>query len=182
MLGMNRLRHVSPTMRLAVAALALALSGPVMALDLKGIEIDKPLDCERIKAGGTVLGGPCSARADSGPTIWMTTLVGTKAGISIVVDPSTHDVEFAGSTSRFEFADVRSALTAKFGEPKCAETPVTNGYGAKFVRTVCRWEDATTALMLATNMHKLGDTSLVLASRRAEEAKVQAHDKAASDI
>jgi hypothetical protein len=168
--------------RLAALLVAAFICLPASALDIKGVAVGKPLDCERIRSEGGARGGPC---VDDGVSatmmIWGTTLLGTRTDIMVRVDPSSHAVLDA-LIKDINFDDMRTALTKKFGQPQCTDTAMTNGMGAHFAANQCVWEDASSVMVMSRNMHKLGDSQLTLLGRKAIEESARAREKASSDL
>jgi hypothetical protein len=163
--------------RLVLATLAaLALSSSAQALDLKGLEIGKPVDCERMKAAGTVVGGQCESPETTAG--WQTTLAGHPTLVMFNVE---HGKLTRALSNDFDFDAVRSALVQRWGEPECAEAPMMNGHGAKFMRTLCTWTADGATLAIGQNVQRWGDRFLQFSRDRSAEA-ARAAASAASDI
>jgi hypothetical protein len=176
---MQSLRSISSLLAPLIAAL---ICLPAAALDIKRVQIGKPLDCEYIRSLGGAEGGPCIDEGRPSTTmIWGTTLLGTRRDLVVSLDPVSHLVTEA-TVGEIEFDDMLTALSKKFGQPQCTATAMTNGMGAHFTQNRCMWRDSASVLMLSRNLVKLGDSQLILLSRKAIEESARERKKAANDL
>lgn len=163
---------------LIAAALALGCHG-ASALDIKGIEVDKPADCDHI-AGISGYDATASCRSSRPDFLVATTFLGTDQTL-FVVRNEDHAVS-AVYLQGFDFNQAEVAFTAKFGRPKVHDTVIQNALGATFSQRRLVWETATTVLKVARHGERIGTATAILDSKRELARFSKQHSKARGDI
>jgi hypothetical protein len=173
-------------MKKILAAVLMVASCGAFALDIKGIEIGKPLDCDSFAkstkhyyygdlASYEVLVLRCkgsipeyaygSAKEDWKVKYLQVTFLNGVVEMAVyrndqlVVERARADI--IGNSM---LSDAVEGFTAKYGKPRVVSETVQNGYGATAERTTYTWSDEKARLTVISNSGKIGEHSLVLDS------------------
>lgn len=152
---------------------------PADALDIKGLEVDKPADCRHV---GDISNYDAwqGCKSEALNFIVNTSFLGYKVDIFVTRDSAMH--VSALRLEGFDFDQARSALSAKYGRPKSRQSSIQNAMGAKFAQTELTWESDRAVLTLRQHGDKIGTSSLSLLSKEAMLKFLQKRDGQKSDI
>lgn len=157
----------------AVVALVLAVtSGAAVCLDIKGLKVDKPVNCEAVKALETRTGTFLDA-CNNGRAEWYTEtdFLNGKAMLRLTqsLDRTLLSVS-VGESGSFNFETALDALTIKFGAPQSSEkSSIQNRMGASFEQMEAIWVDDDERIVLRKHGTSIGRPSLIYFGKRAAE-------------
>lgn len=121
-------------------ALLCLLASTVGAYDLRGIEPGKALTADALPTGVTCEGHLCHGFL---PVLTFTTVV------DIIKDDDGTVIDVTASYGSASFAELSSALTAKYGKPQeSATVPKINSFGARMSSRVRLWKSAGYQMLL----------------------------------
>jgi len=129
-------------------ALSLALlATSSYALDIKGLEVDKPVDCDRISALD-IRPGQFAPACKNGLDMWFHE-ISFLGGKATMIPRQGNGILLSITVMNFSFDDALLALTEKFGPPVIEESIVSNAMGAKFEQIEATWTQGSTQLILS---------------------------------
>ena len=166
-------------MRLHVAAFGLITCGSAMALDLKGLEVDKPADCALIAQIQTQK-DPLDACTRGGVILVKTTFIGDPVEMYVHRDDASRVTAVRMRDIDFEGASI--ALSDKFGPPKTNESMVQNRLGASFRQVVSTWRADGATLTLRLHGSTIGRSEVTLSSDAAVQGMMKQEAKRLQDI
>ena len=137
-------------------------------LDIKGIEVDKPANCQYISSlevrQGTFVDS-CSAKRKN----WMSRISFLNGQSDIFFTQTSEGVIQSVLVSSFDFNFALTSLEAKFGKPEILNTAIQNRMGAKFDQVEAIWRDGEKTLSLSRHGVEIGKPVLILSG--AESSK-----------
>lgn len=149
------------------------------ALDLKGIEVDKPADCAHI---ASISGASAASSCESSKSDFLvtTSFLGAEQTMLIV---RTQEREVSTVyLNGFDFDQAEVAFTAKFGKPKAVDTVIQNALGAKFSQRRLVWESATARLRVDRHGDRIGSATAMLDSKRELLKSLKHYEQRKGDI
>jgi hypothetical protein len=152
-----------------IFALLLILSKNVLAdMNIKGIYVDKVVDCEYLKSLDTRKGNFYNA-CEEGKELWFheISFLDKKAALWITQDEDSYVTSV--SVRKFNFNDCLLALTNKFGEPEIVESVTKNRMGASFNQIEAIWKEDNLILKLTKHYLRINEPSLSLYGLRYAE-------------
>lgn len=130
------------------------LTLPSMAnpLEIKGFQVDKPVDCQKINEVGQEFGPYAKALScESGKPFWSISGSFLDGYSVFTFSQSKERVLLSVSVGRIKFEDTLNALTVKYGPPTVKNSVIQNRMGASFDQVEATWKDG--ALLLALLKH-----------------------------
>jgi hypothetical protein len=145
---------------------AAAQSGATkVSLEIKGVFVDKPTNCEQLNALEKRV-GTFAASCESGYTKGFYKEVSFFEGVSGMTFYQNDDkVLVSINVQNFNYDKALTSLTAKFGPPKTVEEKIQNKMGAQFIKTNSIWMNNGQTLLLANHCAKLDSPCLSLSGR-----------------
>lgn len=149
------------------------------ALDIKGMEAGKQLDCKLV---GDISNYDAwqSCKSDAQRFFVPTTFLGSNVSIFVLRDSAL--VVSALRLEGFDFDQAKAALSAKYGRPKSKDSLIQNAMGAKFPQTELSWESDRAVLTVRRHGDKIGTPSISLQSIQAMIQFMQKREANKSDI
>lgn len=154
-------------------------SAPAMALDIKGIEVDKPVNCEQIKALETRT-GTFARSCENGSDKWIVQISFLSGTANMWLQQSPERILLSVHLSKFNFEEALEALSMKWGQPEIRKSTVQNRMGATFEQVEAIWKDGSVKIQLSKHGPELDKPSLFMmgeegmkASRKDKEQKSQ---------
>lgn len=137
------------------------------ALDIKGLEVDKPVDCDQISALETRTGTFFPA-CKQGKEMWHheVSFLSSKARM---IFRQAEGILLSVSVSNFQFEEALDALTTKFGQPHIERSTVGNAMGATFEQVVATWTGGATSIRLHKHGSKLNQPWIIMSGAKALE-------------
>jgi len=134
---------------LGLALAFLALPSLAAPLEIKGFQVDAPVDCAKINEVGAEVGpSPKPLSCESGKPFW--SISGPFLdGHSVITFVQSQDrVLLSVGVSRIKFDDTLNALTVKYGPPTVKNSVIQNRMGASFDQVEATWRDGASLLTL----------------------------------
>jgi hypothetical protein len=165
--------------RFLIAATVSLAAFAVQALDIKGIRVDEPIQCDRISSLETRLGTlapACKNKLDSFFTevsfMWGKATLVTTQSRGLVTSVTL----LPGSPRKngFHFEDTLHSMTAVWGRPELEYKTVRNPAGTEYEQVIASWFDGSQRMVLEKHSGRIGVPSLSLIG--AEWQKVRAAD------
>lgn len=130
-------------------------------LEIKGLQVDKPINCEQVKSLEIRKGNFFNACENKSPEFF------TKISfLETTADMFVYQSELGMLKSllliNFSFDKALSALQAKYGEGDVLKSTIQNRMGATFEQVIATWTDGATQLRLTKHASKLNEPSLWL--------------------
>lgn len=148
------------------------------ALDIKGIEVDKPTDCATIKAL-EIRQGRFFEACETGKNTWMHEVSFLSGKATMFFTQSVDRILLSTHVVGFKFEEALDALTIKYGPPKLEESVVQNRMGAQFKQVEATWEKGPIALILRRHSSRLNEPSLTLLGEQAmKEQELKRQERA----
>jgi hypothetical protein len=164
-------------MRTFIALLVLVAS-PVFAFDIKGLEVDKPVDCEKINAMEYRLYSRSTA-CQNGEEVWMVRASFLSGEADMFMHQSRDRNLLMISVSNFDFKEALDALTLKWGPPKIEKSIIQNRAGASFEQIEAQWKSGKELLKLSKHGRRIDEANLRLTGEEAIKAfKKEGDEKA----
>jgi hypothetical protein len=168
------------------SAIVLALIAPVISaqtLEIKGVEVDKPIDCAYIRSleqrPGTF--APSCENGFNGFATDVSFLDGQarmytyQAGGHVTALLVTQ----VSNGKTLEFQSALDALQVKFGKPVVERTVIKNRAGAEFEQVLATWVSGDVRLELKKHGGRIDSPSLWLSGRRLMEFERERREQAA---
>lgn len=157
---------------LGVPALPLALllaPSPAMALDIKGLEVDKPVNCAQINAL-EIRSGSFAPACENGLDRWYkeVSFLGGKASMTLMQSPER--ILLRVLVLGFKFDEALDALTLKWGAPHIETSVIQNRAGASFEQVEAIWNDGSITLRLERHGSRIDNPTLSLIGAEAIKA------------
>lgn len=152
------------------------------ALDIKGLKVDKPVDCDAIKKLETRSGDFFEA-CKKGSATWyvQADFLTAKALVRLMQSPDrTLTTVAVGDFGGFDFDEALNALKVKFGPPTSFQNSwISNRMGVQFQQMEATWIDGAERLVLTKHGDKIDKPSLIYTGAKAtEEAKRERDEQA----
>ncbi|MFK4705990.1 hypothetical protein ABIC83_002829 [Roseateles asaccharophilus] len=168
--------------KLISTALLVLASFSAAALDIKGLKVDKPVDCEAIKKLETRSGDFFEA-CKKGNARWyiQADFLNGKALLRLMQSPDRMLTTVAvGDFGGFSFDEALDALKVKFGPPTSFQSSwISNRMGAQFQQMEATWVDGAERLVLTRHGAEIDKPSLVYTGARAAEQSKRERDEQA---
>lgn len=165
---------------LGIAFALLALPSLAVPLEIKGFQVDTPVDCAKINEVGAEVGpSPKPLSCESGKPFW--SISGPFLdGYSVITFVQSQDrVLLSVGVSRIKFTDTLNALTVKYGPPTVKNSVIQNRMGASFDQVEASWKDGATALTLMKHGSTIDSPVLRLTgSELAKDSAKRSQEKA----
>lgn len=145
---------------------AFLFSTNLYALDIKGLEVDKPVDCVFIKSLET-RSGTFYPACEEGKERWFVEVSFLSGKTQLMIKQSPDKILESIYTSGFDFNEGLNSLTVKFGEPKIRKSVIQNRMGATFDQIEAIWVEGKTVLSLLKHSSTIGKASLMLTGEKA---------------
>ncbi len=154
-------RHMRNTQ---IAAGACVLSLGVFALDIKGVQVDQPVDCNyvnslEVRQGMTMK--PCENRRP----VFQTNVSFLSGTVPMMVHQSEEGVVLAVQVIRFNFQEALDALTVKYGQPKIDRSAIQNRAGSSFEQIEATWQQAGQTLHMQKHGVRIDEPVIFLSGR-----------------
>ena len=166
-------------MHAAVLLFALLLAAtPARALDIKGLEVDKPVNCAQINAL-EIRQGTLAPSCENGMERWFKEIsfLSGKANMSLMQSPER--VLLHVLVINFKFDEALDALTLKWGKPRIETSVIQNRAGASFDQVEATWTDGEITLRLRRHGNRIDNPTLSLIGAEAiKHRRKQSVDKA----
>jgi hypothetical protein len=143
--------------------IAVILSAPAMALDLKGVQLGQPASDTQLAALGCL---PVQSRAANCFTSLGEVKVQARVLLALDGTVETIIVNFSGD----QVPEIAKAGTAKWGKPKTDSTPMQNGFGAQVTLKVWMWTEpaGANATLYSLNPEHMDQGVLLLSAHAAK--------------
>lgn len=160
-----------------LAAIAVVTSSH--ALEIKGIEIDKPTDCSHV---GDISNYDSwqACKGDAPNFVVHTSFLDRK--VNILVTRADQKVVTSLYLEGFDFAMAESAFTEKYGRPKATNSVLQNAMGAKFQQRELLWENGNAVLIVRRHGPKVGTATAQLISKQGLAELQRKRESQKSDI
>lgn len=158
------IRHA--TLCLAISVLA----SQATALDIKGLEVDKPVDCEQINAL-EIRSGKFAQSCENGMDSWYKEISFLSGKASMQLSQSPERTLLSVLLSNFNFNEALDALTLKWGTPHIEKSIIQNRAGASFDQVEATWLDGKKRLILTKHGSRIDKPSLILIGEEAIKAQ-----------
>lgn len=160
-----------------VTALAIT-AGHAQTFEIKGIYVDKPVNCDQIKAVGYTVGS-FSGACERGDRIWPVNASFLDGKSVVMITQSEDRIVMSVQVRNFPFTDALDALSVKYGKPSIKNSVIQNRMGASFEQIEATWKDGAEELYLAKHGSELNKPILILTgSESGRDALKQNQQKA----
>jgi hypothetical protein len=149
-------RHTYP-----FALLLTITSLKALAFDIKGIEVDKPTDCARIKSL-EIRQGTFFPACENGRDKWFVQISFLSGKAEMALHQSPDRILLSILISNFNFNEALDALSGKWGSPQIIKSTVQNRYGASFEQIEATWRDGDAIMKLHKHSARIDSPSLFI--------------------
>ncbi len=170
-----------------LAGLALCVLGVqhAQALDIRGVTVDEPVNCQYIRSLD-VRTGTYAQSCENGVARWFTEISFLNGRSGLSVSQSSKGIALTVSVSSFNYRLAVDAFTEKYGPPAVERSIIQNRAGASFDQEVSTWREGDKMLRISLHGTRIGEPSLILIGRaaivNAEEVRRETLKKSGGNI